>query len=36
MRDWKLFIEDIFQACVDIESYVKDVSYEAFLEDRDM
>ncbi|WP_373838553.1 DUF86 domain-containing protein [Methanospirillum sp.] len=34
MRDWILFVEDIFQACVDIESYVKDLSYEAFLDDK--
>ncbi len=34
MRDWILFVEDIFHACVDIESYVKDLTYESFLDDK--
>lgn len=34
MKDWILYVEDIFHACVDIESYVKDISYESFLEDK--
>lgn len=34
MRDWILYVEDIFYACIDIESYVKDVSYESFLDDK--
>ena len=35
MRDWILFVEDIFHACVDIESYVKDLTYESFLDEVD-
>jgi len=27
-------VEDIFHACVDIESYVKDLTYESFLDDK--
>ena len=34
MRDWVLFVEDIFHACVDIESYVKEHTYESFLDDK--
>ncbi|WP_158498191.1 hypothetical protein [Methanospirillum hungatei] len=34
MKDWILFVEDIFHACVDIESYVKDLTYESFLDDK--
>lgn len=34
MRDWLLFAEDIFNACIDIESYVKDISYDTFINDK--
>jgi len=34
MRECVLFVEDIFHACVDIESYVKDLTYESFLDDK--
>lgn len=34
MRDWRLFAEDIVDACTDIEFYILDVSYESFLGDK--
>ena len=34
MRDWLLYAEDIFNACIDIDSYVRGMSYDTFIDDK--